>query len=55
MKDGTLRNFQLVMSDAANTTWSFAAYVVGFSPSFDHTAQISAEVTLKISGEPTLV
>lgn len=54
MKDGTLRNFQLVMADAASTTWSFAAYVVGFNPDFDPTAEINAEVTLKLSGEPTL-
>lgn len=54
MTDGTLRNFQLVMSDAANTTWSFAAYVVGFNPNFDHDAEINAEVTLKPSGQPTL-
>lgn len=52
--DGTLRNFQLVMSDPASTTWSFSAYVVGFNPNFDHDASISAEVTLKLSGEPTL-
>ena len=55
MTDGTLRNFQLVMSDAASTTWAFAAYIVGFNPNFDFDAEISAEVSLKLSGEPTLV
>jgi len=52
--DGTLRNFQLVFPDPGNTTWSFAAVVTGFEPSEPTDDKLSADVTLKISGQPTL-
>lgn len=50
----TLRNFQLVFPDSGTTTWSFAAYVTGFEPGAPVAGKLSASVTLKPSGQPTL-
>jgi len=52
--DKTLRNFQLVFPTASPTTWTFAAYVTNFEPSAPVDGELSADVTLKISGAPTL-
>jgi hypothetical protein len=50
----TLRNFQLVFPDAGSTTWSFAAYVTAFEPGAPVNGKLTADVTLKPSGQPTL-
>ncbi len=54
MVNKTLRNFQLVFPDTGSTTWSFAAFVTGFEPDAPVEGKLSADVTLKISGQPTL-
>lgn len=54
MKARTLRNFQLIFPDGSSTTWSFAAYVTGMNPSAPVSGKLGAEITLKISGQPTL-
>jgi hypothetical protein len=54
MTDGTLRNFQTVFPDAATTTWSFAAFITGFEPSAPVDGALTASVTFKISGLPTI-
>jgi len=54
MQNRTLRNFQLVFPDASSTTWSFSALITGFEPSADVSDKLTASVTLKISGQPTL-
>jgi predicted secreted protein len=54
MEDRTVRNFQLVFPDAGTTTWSFAALVTGFEPSAPIDGSLTASVTLKLSGQPTL-
>jgi len=51
--DGVVRNFRLQFPDAAQTTWQFAAIVTGFSPSAARDKQLTASVTLKITGVPT--
>ena len=48
------RNWRLVFPDTNNTTWSFAAYVVGFDPEFPPEERIQASVTLKPTGKPIL-
>lgn len=48
------RNFQLVFPNAGNTTWSFAAFVTGFEPAEPVDDKLSASVTLKLTGQPTL-
>jgi predicted secreted protein len=50
----TLRNFKLVLSDAAVTTWAFAAVVTGFEITAPVDGKLGAKVTLKISGQITL-
>jgi predicted secreted protein len=50
----TLRNFELVFPDAGSTTWGFSAYVQKFEPGAPVAEKLSASVTLKVSGQPTL-
>ena len=54
MKDRTIRNFQLIFPDAGTTTWTIAALITGFEPSEPIDSQLVADVTLKLSGEPSL-
>jgi predicted secreted protein len=55
LRSRTKRNFQLVFSDSGNTTWAFTALVVSFSPAEPIDGQLAAEVSLDITGQPTLV
>ena len=55
LKNKTRRNFKLVFSDAGTTTWLFAAYVTSFDPTSAVAAELTASITLKIAGQPTLV
>ena len=50
----TKRNFQLVFPDAGATTWTFAALVTAFNPSAPVDGLLTADITLKVSGKPTL-
>ena len=43
----TRRNFQVQWSDTANTTWSFAGYYTGFSPSAVVDDILTASITIK--------
>ena len=54
MVNKTKRNFKLVFPNAGNTTWTFSAFVTSFEPAAATDAQLSASVTLKITGQPTL-
>jgi hypothetical protein len=54
MIDRTLRNFQLVFPDSGSTTWAFSAYITGFTPGASRTGKVTAAVTLRISGAPTI-
>lgn len=54
LENGTVRNFQLVFSDAGGTIWAFPALVTGFEPSAPVDDKLAASVTLKVSGKPTL-
>lgn len=53
-KDGVLRNFKIEFPDQATTTWSFTALVTKFTPGASQEKQVTASVTLKISGMPNL-
>src|SRR3972149_3606612 len=55
MRTRTKRNFQLVFTDIGGTTWSFTALVTGFEPGAPVDAQLTADVTLQITGKPTLI
>ena len=54
MVSRTKRNFNLVFSDTGATTWAFTALVTGFKPSAAVEDELAAEVTLQITGAPTL-
>jgi predicted secreted protein len=45
----------LEFSDAATTTWSFNALVTGFEPTAPVDGALTASVTMKLTGQPTLV
>jgi hypothetical protein len=49
----TLKNFQLGFTDSPQTTWSFAAYVNGFTISNSVDGVTQANVTLEVSGSIT--
>lgn len=54
LKNKTKRNFKLLFPDASITTWSFSAWVTRFEPGTPHDDKLVANVTLKITGQPTL-
>jgi len=54
LRNRTVRNFQLVFPNVGATTWAFAALVTGFEPKEPVDDKLSASVTLKITGQPTL-
>lgn len=50
--NASLKNYQLIFPDSGTTTWGFAAYVTGFSPSAAVDDILAASATLTISGAP---
>lgn len=54
MINRTKRNFKIVFSNAGSTAWTFAAYVTEFAPSAPVGERLTAKVTLKLTGQPTL-
>lgn len=54
MVDRTKRNFQIIFPTTSPTTWAFTALVTGFKPSSAVEDELTAEVTLQITGAPTL-
>lgn len=48
------RNFKVIFPDATNTTWLFAAIVTAYQPSAPVDGDLTASVTLKVDGAPTL-
>ena len=46
--------YSIVFPDAANTTWSFTAFCTGFEPGMPHDGALTASVTYKLTGQPTL-
>ena len=50
----TRRNFQLLFSDSGTTTWAFTALVTWRRSSSASTTELLAEVTLQVTGQPTL-
>lgn len=50
----TKRNYQLVFPDTGATTWAFTALVTAFKPSGPVEDELAAEVTLQVTGQPTL-
>lgn len=47
-------NWQIVWPDTGSTQWDFAALVTGFEGGAPVEEKLTASVTLKVSGQPTL-
>lgn len=47
-------SFSMTFPDAAATVWSFTAFVTNYEPSGPVADELSASVTVKITGAPTL-
>lgn len=52
LKNKTRRNFQMLWSDG--TEWDYAAFVTGFKPGAAVDGKLSATVTMRMTGQPTL-
>lgn len=50
----TLLAYRIQWPDSTPTEWKFQAYVTGFEPSAPHDDALTASVTLKLTGAPTL-
>ncbi|HEY5836174.1 phage tail tube protein [Streptomyces sp.] len=48
------RNYQLVFPDPGQTTWSFAGIMTGFEPDAPYDDKLTATITFKVSGKPTI-
>jgi len=55
MKNRTKRNFKVIFPDVGATTWAFAGFVTGFEPGEPVNDSLTASVTIKVTGQPTLV
>lgn len=55
LEQRTSDEFTLVFSDAGSTTWTFDAFVTGFEPDAPVDGALTASVTLKLTGDITLV
>jgi predicted secreted protein len=53
--DTTVDTWSLVFPDSGLTTWSFPAIVTGFEPKEPIDDRLTADITLKVAGQPTLV
>lgn len=50
----TAQTYALVLTDAALTTWSFSAFITAFNLTAPVDGKLTANVTLKVTGQPTL-
>ena len=50
----TAQTYSLIFTDAADTEWTFSAFVVGFEPDMPHDGALTASVSMKITGKPTI-
>jgi len=55
LEQRTIIALTLEWPDTATTTWSFNALVTGFEPTAPVEGALTASVTIKLSGQPTLV
>lgn len=48
------RDFKVVFPDTATTEWQFKGYVTAFAPAAPHDGELTASITIKLTGKPTL-
>lgn len=53
-ESGLINDFKIIFPDTAVTTWTLSGLVTGFELSEPVDGDLTASVTIKISGEPTL-
>lgn len=53
--DTTVDTWSLVFPDSGATTWSFPGILTNFEPTEPIDDRLSADITIKVSGQPTLV
>lgn len=51
----TVDTWSLVFPDTGATTWSFPGFITSWEPAEPIDDKLSADVTIKVSGQPTLV
>lgn len=55
----TKEGFKILFNDdtveGSRTTWLFNAFITGFDPTAPHDGALTADMKLKISGQPTIV
>ena len=49
----TISDFQIILPDAGNTTWTFSANVTAFNVEANVNGALTAAVTLRVTGKPT--
>lgn len=47
------RQWKLIFSDANNSEFEFDAFCMGFAPQAPHDGALTANITLKLTGQPT--
>lgn len=52
--DTTIDTWTLVFPDSGATTWSFSGFVKKFAPKAPVDGKLSADITLQVTGQPTL-
>lgn len=52
--DVNISNWVITFPDTAGTQWSFPGIVTGFEPAEPFDDKLSASVTIKVAGQPTL-
>ncbi len=52
--DENPRNWRIIFPDPGTTTWTFAAILTGFEPSAPYDDKLTASLTFKVSGKPTI-
>lgn len=50
----TVDTWQVIFPDTSGTTWSFSGILTDFSPTAPTDDKLAADVTVKVSGQPTL-
>lgn len=52
--DGDNHSYKLVFPDSDTTSWEFEGHITGFEPSAAFEDDLTASVTIKLSGKPNL-
>ena len=50
----TKSDFQIILPDTGSTTWTFSAYVTAFNVEANVNGALTAAITLRVTGKPTV-